>query len=292
MRQGDLVTRKSYGGDILFRIEQIIFSEKAVLRGVDYRLMADAPVQDLERANSSSSSDYPRLNEPTVLETMRRMGQFRKQQHSRNQSVISQKNAAHSHFFEMPGKVLHLDGDPFYLKKSLHLYNKLRVPAEGFYVNEKQMPDVLYRLLPRIKPDIVVITGHDGLIKNRRKDLNSLESYKNSLYFVKAVQIARQYERSRDNLTIVAGACQSHFEALLHAGANFASSPARILIHALDPLCIASKLACTSIRDTISMIDMAELTVTGLEGLGGLESRGSYRLGVPRLKAYEKESVP
>lgn len=90
----------------------------------------------------------------------------------------------------------------------------------------------------------------------------------------------------------MAGACQSHFEALLHAGANFASSPARILIHALDPLCIASKLACTSIRDTISMIDMAELTVTGLEGLGGLESRGSYRLGVPRLKAYEKESVP
>jgi spore coat assemly protein len=292
MRQGDLVTRKSYGGDILFRIEQIIFPEKAVLRGVDYRLMADAPVQDLERVNSSYSSDYPRLNEPRVLETMRRMGQFRKQQHSRNQSLISQKNAAHSHFFEMPGKVLHLDGDPSYLKKSLHLYNKLRVPAEGFYVHEKQMPDALYRLLPRIKPDILVITGHDGLIKNRRKDLNSLESYKNSLYFVKAVQIARQYERSRDNLTIVAGACQSHFEALLHAGANFASSPARILIHALDPLCIASKLAYTSIRDTISMIDMAELTVTGLEGLGGLESRGSYRLGVPRLKAYEKESVP
>nr|WP_313787622.1 sporulation peptidase YabG [Paenibacillus larvae] len=71
---------------------------------MDYRLMADAPVQDLERANSSSSSDYPRLNEPTVLETMRRMGQFRKQQHSRNQSVISQKNAAHSHFSKCRGK--------------------------------------------------------------------------------------------------------------------------------------------------------------------------------------------
>lgn len=291
MRQGDLVTRKSYGGDILFRIEQLIFPQKAILRGVDYRLMADAPVEDLEKADSTSSRDYPRLDDPEVLDTIRRIGQLRKQQHSRTKSMLSQKNVACSHFFEMPGKVLHLDGDPSYLKKSLYLYNKLRVPAEGFHIHERQMPDVLYRLLPRVKPDIVVITGHDGLIKNRSKDLNSLESYKNSLHFVKAVQIARQYERSRDHLTIVAGACQSHFEALLHAGANFASSPARVLIHALDPLCIASKLAFTSIRETISMIDMSELTVTGLDGLGGLESRGSYRLGVPRLKAYEKEST-
>ena len=34
-------------------------------------------------------------------------------------------------------------------------------------------------------------------------------------------------------LIIVAGACQSHFEALLQAGANFASSPGSVLIHAL-----------------------------------------------------------
>lgn len=31
-------------------------------------------------------------------------------------------------------------------------------------------------------------------------------------------------------LVIFAGACQSYFEAIISAGANFASSPARILI--------------------------------------------------------------
>ncbi|MGO4271486.1 sporulation peptidase YabG, partial [Paenibacillus sp. TAF58] len=116
---------------------------------------------------------------------------------------------------------------------------------------------------------------------------SNLSNYKNSQNFVNAVQIARQYERNRDSMIIVAGACQSHFEALLRAGANFASSPARILIHALDPLCIAVKLSYTSVKDTISMLDIVDLTVTGLEGLGGVETRGSYRMGVPGIQHTE-----
>ncbi len=43
MRQGDFVTRKSYGGDVMFKIERIE-QLKAILRGVDYRLLADAPL--------------------------------------------------------------------------------------------------------------------------------------------------------------------------------------------------------------------------------------------------------
>ena len=101
--------------------------------------------------------------------------------------------------------------------------------------------------------------------------------------------MARQYERNRDSLIIVAGACQSHFEALLRAGANFASSPARILIHALDPLCIAAKLSYTPTRETISMLDIMD-TVIGLEGPGGVETRGSYRMGVPGIQ-HTEESI-
>lgn len=194
-------------------------------------------------------------------------------------------------YFEVPGKVLHLDGDPTYLRKSMQLYGELRVPAEGFYIPEAQMADALHRLLPQIKPDIVVITGHDGILKHRKvAGPGGLSSYKNSQNFVNAVQVARQYERNRDAMIVVAGACQSHFEALLRAGANFASSPARILIHALDPLCIAAKLSYTSVKDTISMLDIMDLTVTGLDGLGGVETRGSYRMGVPAIQHTDEHA--
>ncbi|MDQ0902866.1 spore coat assembly protein [Paenibacillus sp. V4I7] len=206
----------------------------------------------------------------------------------KNQLSINHKQNTNKTYFEVPGKVLHLDGDPTYLRKSMQIYGELRVPAEGFYIPEAQMADALHRLLPQIKPDIVVITGHDGILKQRKGGgPSNLTSYKNSQNFVNAVQIARQYERNRDSMIIVAGACQSHFEALLRAGANFASSPARILIHALDPLCIAAKLSYTSVKDTISMLDIVDLTVTGLDGLGGVETKGSYRMGVPGIKHTE-----
>ena len=57
----------------------------------------------------------------------------------------------------------------------------------------------------------------------------------------------------------MAGACQSHFEALLHAGANFASSPGRIMIHALDPVYVAVRSAFTPFRETINMADVSPI---------------------------------
>ncbi|MCY9592412.1 sporulation peptidase YabG [Paenibacillus chitinolyticus] len=291
MRQGDLATRKSYGNDIIFRIQEID-TTRAILRGVDFRLLADAPISDLSRVTAARDSDFPRVNLPRVGETIRSIRQFRQELYQLNDNLVRNKLPENTQYFEMPGKILHLDGDPNYLRKSMNLYGELRIPAEGFYVNESQMAATLQRLLPQVKPDIVVVTGHDGLLKNRKKlDVHQLDSYKNSLHFVRAVQVARQYQNNRDALTIVAGACQSHFEALLQAGANFASSPARVLIHALDPLCIAAKASYTSIRETVSMADLAGVTVTGLDGVGGIETRGSYRIGVPRLVNLTAEAT-
>jgi spore coat assembly protein len=287
MRQGDFVTRKSYGGDVMFKIERIE-QLKAILRGVDYRLLADAPLVDLTISNPTDVMDHPRSSSPEFRESLRRLAVSQLQLQEKNQLSINHKQNTDKSYFEVPGKVLHLDGDPTYLRKSMQIYGELRVPAEGFYIPEAQMADALHRLLPQIKPDIVVITGHDGILKQRKGGgPSNLSSYKNSQNFVNAVQIARQYERNRDSMIIVAGACQSHFEALLRAGANFASSPARILIHALDPLCIAAKLSYTSVKDTISMLDIVDLTVTGLDGLGGVETRGSYRMGVPGIQHTE-----
>jgi len=288
MKQGDLVTRKSYGGDIVFRIQRME-EDRAILWGVEYRLLADAPISDLQPAHlpgggGDGPQDTVRTSIPKAVPPLRRLIDDRVNMYQGTQYSKITKNQAGSYYFEVPGRVLHLDGDPMYLRKCMAMYEEMNIPAQGYYMPESQMPDAIGRLLPQVRPDIVVITGHDGFIKNRRDiDILSIQSYKNSAHFVKAVEIARQYERNRDALTIIAGACQSHFEALLHAGSNFASSPARVLIHALDPLFIAAKMAFTSTKETVSMMDLMESTVTGLEGMGGLETRGSHRMGLPRL---------
>ncbi|CAH0121981.1 MULTISPECIES: sporulation peptidase YabG [unclassified Paenibacillus] len=285
MKLGDLVVRKSYGGDVMFRIAAMR-ADQAIIKGTDFRLLADSPLQDLVKVtNTISIHSKEKQARIKSMESTRLMEQYRKGQTERSQAELNRKLMNHQPFFEVPGKVLHLDGDVNYLKKSMELYGQLRVPAEGHYVNEANMGDMLYHLLPRVRPDIVVITGHDGVLKHlKNRDLYSLNSYKNSENFVKAVRIARQYERNFDALNIIAGACQSHFEALLQAGANFASSPGRILIHALDPVYIAVKSSFTPIKDTIDVVDVIQHTISGTDGLGGIETRGSYRIGIPRIK--------
>ncbi len=289
MKQGDLVTRKSYGGDVLFKIHEFR-QQQAILRGVELRLLADAPFRDLELAPQIDPLEALGAMRPKWLEAVRRSGAGAAPQ-AQSDGWQSTEPAGSAKprpgYFDLPGRVLHLDGDPNYLRKCMLLYNELRVPVDGYYVAEANMADALYRLLPQRQPDIVVITGHDGLLKQRGRthgDITQLTSYKNSHNFVNAVRVARQFEKNRDVLTIVAGACQSHFEALMQAGANYASSPARVLIHALDPLCIAAKVAFTPIKDTVNIVDVIGLTHSGLEGLGGIESRGSYRRGVPRME--------
>ncbi|MHA6481565.1 sporulation peptidase YabG [Paenibacillus sp. strain BS8-2] len=285
MKQGDLVVRKSYGGDVLFRVEAVR-TENALLKGTDYRLLADAPIPDLSVVRDPESTSAVQQARIKVNESLHKMRTDREKQTAETQGVIRQgMQTSDEAYFEMPGKVLHLDGDGNYLKKSMQLYNTMQVPAYGLHLHEAQMGDMLYRLLPQIKPDIVVITGHDGVLKHRSpNELHSLTNYKNSQNFVNAVRISREYEKNRDNLIVVAGACQSHFEALLHAGANFASSPGRILIHALDPVYVAIKASYTSIRETINLPDVIHGTISGIDGVGGIETLGRHRVGLPKPK--------
>ena len=50
-------------------------------------------------------------------------------------------------YFQIPGKVLHLDGDPAYLKKCMSLYEKIGIPVYGIHCNEKEMPEKIGNLL-------------------------------------------------------------------------------------------------------------------------------------------------
>ena len=121
----------------------------------------------------------------------------------------------------------------------------------------------------------MVITGHDAYYKNKNV-------YKNSLNFIKAVREARKYESSHDKLLIIAGACQSNYEELIKAGADFASSPKRVNIHALDPAIIACNIALTERNKSIDLINLLEKTKYGKDGMGGLVVNGFMYVGYPR----------
>ena len=300
MKQGDYVVRKSYGGDILFRIEAVI-RQTAILKGVDYRLLADAPLSDLvlvQNPEMNSASVAAKIKEHESLRRIRPEGEeagFRAGPEPEDDAEAHRGDPAGAPggYFEMPGRVLHLDGDGTYLRKSMALYARMRVPAHCVHCHESAMPEALVRLLPHTRPDIVVITGHDGVLKNRpHASLRPLSSYKNSFHFVQAVRTARAYEPNKDNLIVIAGACQSHFEALLEAGANFASSPRRVMIHALDPVVVAIKASRTPFRETIHLTEAIRGTICGAEGMGGVETFGKRRLGLPRPGWNAKAVIP
>lgn len=54
---------------------------------------------------------------------------------------------------------------------------------------------------------------------------NDIYNYRNSKHFIKTVNEARMWKKNGKDLAIFAGACQSFYEAIMQAGANFASSP-------------------------------------------------------------------
>ena len=135
--------------------------------------------------------------------------------------------------------------------------------------------------LEKYKPDIVLITGHDFLKKNA-KDKSKIENYQNSENFVNAIKKARIYEKNQDKLIIISGACQSNYEELIKAGSNFASSPKRINIHALDPAIIASCVALSPVNKEIDLISLIDKTHYGSAGMGGIITNGTMYVGYPR----------
>lgn len=100
---------------------------------------------------------------------------------------------------------------------------------------------------------------------------HDIYNYRNSRHFIQTVKEARRYERENyRDLVIFAGACQSYFEALIMAGANFASSPARILIDILDPLIVAEKIAKTDNMKYVTIRDIEKELRDGKRGVGGI----------------------
>ena len=86
---------------------------------------------------------------------------------------------------------------------------------------------------------------------------------------------ARKYDKETNSkLVIFAGACQSYFEALICAGANFASSPGRILIDFVDPIIVAEKVAITEKYKYITIDDIERDLRDGKKGINGIGANG------------------
>ncbi|WP_153007726.1 sporulation peptidase YabG [Bacillus coahuilensis] len=286
-----VVGRRSYDKDIVFRVielKKIDGKEFAILYGEDYRLIADAPLEDLVEMDTRSVHAKAKELKNLEEQSFELFQQDKRLLLEREQHISTKGYTEHSPYFQVPGKVLHLDGDPQYLKKCLDLYEKIGVPVHGFYCNEKEMPNEIGKLLDYYRPQIVVITGHDAYSRSKGKKTD-LQAYRHSAYFVQTVLEARKKFPHLDQLVIFAGACQSHFESLIHAGANFASSPTRINIHALDPVYIVSKIAYTPFKDHINVWEVVRNTLTGDKGLGGIESKGVLRTGMPYHSIGEEE---
>ena len=255
---GDVVTRNSYNNDIIFTIIDIK-DDIAYLKGIDVRLYADSSLDDLEKALVNSDNNKDRNDALKIKDML---------------------NLDRSEYFYLPGKILHIDGDKDYLKRCIDFYKDMHLEAYGVNLDEERFERDITSCLNEYKPDILVITGHDSFKKN--KDKNNLSSYQNSNNFVKATVKAREYERNQDKLIIIAGACQSFYEDLIKAGANFASSPKRINIHALDPAIIASAVALSPKNKEIDLISLLDKTHYGSDGIGGIITNGVMYVGYPR----------
>lgn len=103
-----------------------------------------------------------------------------------------------------------------------------------------------------------------------------LYNYRNSRHFINTVINARRETAGKD-LIIFAGACQSFFEAIMDSGANFASSPARVLIDFMDPLIIAERVAITSEDKEITMSEISSILKDNYKRIGGRTSKGKKK---------------
>ncbi len=257
IKVGDYVTRISHKNDMIFKVISIE-DNTCYLKGANIRLYADSDIEDLVKVSFKESDDSD------VVERIK-----------------DSTNLDRDDYFYLPGKILHIDGDNEYLDRCLKYYNNVNLMAMGICEDESEVPNKIREYLEEYNPSILVITGHDAYYK-KKGSIGDINSYKNSANFVKAVKEARRYEKSHDKLIIIAGACQSDYEELIRAGANFASSPKRINIHALDPAIIASRMSLADINKDIDLKDIIASTKYGKEGIGGIITKGTMYVGYPR----------
>lgn len=194
VKKGDIVVRISYGKDIIFIVDKVLKNidnnDFAILKGIEVRVEADSPLSDLEAING--------------VEAKRAIKNIDNRLDERAKDYLLSKNENNFRKEDIyTGKILHLDGDRRYSEKSIRLYKKLGLNAIVKNVPEYKQPDVIISLLNRYNPDILVITGHDAMLRDGT-NYNNIYNYRNSKYFINTVIEARKWGKTSNKLTIFA----------------------------------------------------------------------------------------
>ena len=147
IKKGDAVTRNSYGNDIIFLVKRIIKlankKQIAILKGIDVRVEADAPIEDLKMVSKEEKIKREKELEEKILYKIQRE---RVVKENRRKEVV------------YTGRILHLDGDKRYSEKSIMYYKKMGLNATVRNIAENKQSKVVYRFLQIYNPDILVIT--------------------------------------------------------------------------------------------------------------------------------------
>ena len=147
IKKGDIVGRISYKNDIMFEVKRILklVNEKkiAILKGIDVRVEADAPIEDLQIISKE--------------EQIRREEEFEKRINIKTKNEKINYNNRRREIVHT-GRILHLDGDKRYSEKSIMYYKKMGLNAIVKNIPENKQSKVAYRLLTIYNPEILVIT--------------------------------------------------------------------------------------------------------------------------------------
>lgn len=147
IKRGDIVSRNSYGNDIIFSVKRIIKlanqNQVAILKGIDVRVEADALIEDLQIVSKEEQEKREKELEKRIINRIER---------ERIKRENRRKEIVHT------GRILHLDGDKKYSEKSMMYYRKMGLNATVKNIPENRQPKVVYRLLQIYNPDILVIT--------------------------------------------------------------------------------------------------------------------------------------
>ena len=139
IRKGDIVGRKSYGKDILFFVDRIIKIKNgksyAILKGVNYRIEADSPLEDLEKISKEKIENQKRGIENKITKRF-----------AKSTSTIFQNKGRGI----TNALILHLDGDRKYARKSERYYNKLGLKAVVRNIPEYKQPQVIRSINKKI----------------------------------------------------------------------------------------------------------------------------------------------
>ena len=115
IKVGDIVTRVSYPRDVFFKVVDLCEDgEYATLKGLNIRVLADAPISDLVLPSPAEVRDYKKNYIKKSNEYMERI--FYRRELERESRFTRSETQEGNGFFDVPGMVLHIDGDEEYLE--------------------------------------------------------------------------------------------------------------------------------------------------------------------------------